>query len=108
VVVSCPSGAVLQHHGTDVAGQHRVYRRLGCLLPHHPRCRYPLFCPTPTPLLFPSWLVMDLAFLSPPWVLLLVLFVFLIFLLLLRWFTIFFPFTSLLLTIHVPLNLTLL
>ena len=30
------SGAVLQHHGTDAAGQHRVDRRLGCILPHHP------------------------------------------------------------------------
>ena len=45
------SGAVLQHHGTDAADQHRVDRRLGCLLPYHPRCRYPLLCPTPTPLL---------------------------------------------------------
>ena len=45
------TGAVLQRHGADAAGQHRVDRRLGCFLPHHPRCRYPLFCPTPTPLL---------------------------------------------------------
>jgi len=48
---------------------------------------------------------MGLAFLSPPWVLLLV---FLMFLLLLRWFTTFFPFASLLLTTPVLLNLTLL
>ena len=45
------SGAVLQHHETDAADQHRVDRRLGCLVPHHSRCWYPLFCPTPTPLL---------------------------------------------------------
>jgi len=30
------ASAVLQHHGTDTASQHRVDRRLGCLLPHHP------------------------------------------------------------------------
>jgi hypothetical protein len=29
------SCAVLQHHGTNAAGQHRVDRRLGCLVPHH-------------------------------------------------------------------------
>ena len=58
-----------------------------------------------TPLFLLSWLVMDLVFLSPPWVLLLV---FLMFLLLLRWFITFFPFASLLLTTLVLLNLTLL
>jgi hypothetical protein len=58
--------------------------------------------------LLPSWLVMGLAFLSPLWVLLLVFFAFLMSLLLLRWFTTFFPFASLLLIILVPLNLTLL
>jgi hypothetical protein len=51
------------------------------------------------------WLVMGLAFLSPPWVLLLV---FLMFFLLLKWFTAFFPFVSLLLTTPVLSNLTLL
>src|SRR6185312_12921619 len=59
---------------------------------------------TPLVLLL-SWLVMGLAFLSPPWVLLLV---FLMLLLLLKWFTIFFPFVSLLLTTPVLSNLTLL
>ena len=49
---------------------------------------------TPLVLLL-SWLVMGLAFLSPLWVLLLV---FLMFLLLFKWFTTFFPFASLLLT----------
>ena len=44
-------GAVPQRLGADAAGQHRVDRRLECLLPHHPTCRHPLFCPTPTPLL---------------------------------------------------------
>jgi len=29
------AGAVLQYHGADTAGQHRVDRRLRCLLPHH-------------------------------------------------------------------------
>ena len=58
--------------------------------------------------LLPSWLVMGLAFLSPRWVLLLVLFAFLMFLLLLRWFTTFFSFASLLLITIVPLNFTLL
>ena len=54
----------------------------------------------------PSIMVGDgLAFLSPPWVLLLV---FLMFLLLIKWFTTFFPFTSLLLTTLVILKLTLL
>jgi hypothetical protein len=57
---------------------------------------------TPLVLLL-SWLVMGLAFLSPPWVLLLV---FLMFLVLLEWFTTFFPFASLLLTIPVLSNLT--
>ena len=52
----------------------------------------------------PSIMVGDgLAFLSPPWVLLLV---FLMFLLLLKWFTTFFLFASLLLTTHVLSNLT--
>jgi hypothetical protein len=59
---------------------------------------------TPLVLLL-SWLVMGLAFLSPPWVLLLV---FLMFLLLLKWFTTFFLFASLLLTTPVLSNLTLL
>jgi len=58
-----------------------------------------------TPLVLLSWLVMGLAFLSPPWVLLLV---FLMFLLLLKWFTTFFLFASLLLTTPVLSNLTLL
>jgi hypothetical protein len=57
---------------------------------------------TPLALLL-SWLVMGPAFLSPPWVLLLV---FLMFLLLLEWFTTFFLFTSLLLTTPVLSNLT--
>ena len=57
---------------------------------------------TPLVLLL-SWLVMGLAFLSPPWVLLLV---FLMFLLLLKWFTTFFLFASLLLTTPVLSNLT--
>ena len=57
---------------------------------------------TPLVLLL-SWLVMDLAFLSPLWVLLLV---FLMFLLLLKWFTTFFLFASLLLTTPVLSNLT--
>src|SRR6185295_14958895 len=49
-------------------------------------------------------LVMGLAFLSPSWILLLV---FLMFLLLLKWFTTFFLFASLLLTTPVLSNLTL-
>ena len=57
---------------------------------------------TPLVLLL-SWLVMSLAFLSLPWVLLLV---FLMFLLLLKWFTTFFLFASLLLTTPVLSNLT--
>src|SRR6185295_456673 len=62
-----------------------------------------------TPLvLLPSWLVTGLAFLSPPWVLLLALFVFPMSLLLLRWFITFFPFVSLQLTNVVPLSLILL
>ena len=56
-----------------------------------------------TPLVLLSWLVMGLAFLSPPWVLLLV---FLMFLLFLKWFITFFLFASLLLTTHVLSNLT--
>ena len=64
------SGAVLQHHGTDAADQHRVDRRLGCLVPHHSRCWYSLLSDPHTPLvLLLSWLVMGLAFLSPPWIL---------------------------------------
>ena len=51
-----------------------------------------------TTLVLPSWLVMGLAFLSPPWVLLLVLFFFTMSLLLLRWF----------ITILVPSSLILL
>jgi hypothetical protein len=45
------SGAIFHHHGVDTVGQHRVDRRLGCLLPYHPRCWYSLLCPTPTSLL---------------------------------------------------------
>ena len=59
-----------------------------------------------TPLiLLLSWLVMGLDFLSPPWVLLLI---FLMFLLLLKWFTAFFSFIRLLLTTLVLSNLTFL
>jgi len=62
-----------------------------------------------TPLvLLPSWLVTGLAFLSPPWVLLLVLFSFPMSLLLLRWFITFFPFVSSQLTILVLSSLILL
>ena len=57
---------------------------------------------TPLVLLL-SWLVMGLVFLPPPWVLHLV---FLLFLLLLKWFTTFFLFASLLLTTPVLSNLT--
>ena len=58
-----------------------------------------------TPLvLLPSWLVTGLALLSPPWVLLLALFVFPISLLLLKWFITFFPFVSLQLTILAQLS----
>ena len=102
------TGVVLQLHGADAAGQHRVDRRLGCLLPHHPTCWYPLLSDPHTPLvLLPLWLVMGLALLSPPWVLLLTLFIFPMSLLLLRWFITFFPFVNLQLTILVPSSLIL-
>src|SRR6185436_13664010 len=62
-----------------------------------------------TPLVpLPSWLVTGFAFLSPPWVLLLILFFFSMSLLLIRWFITFFPFVSLQLTILVPSSLILL
>jgi hypothetical protein len=61
-----------------------------------------------TPLVLPSWSVMDPVFRSLLWVLLPVLFVSLMSLLLLRWFIIFFLFVNLQLTILVPWSLTLL
>jgi len=57
-------------------------------------------------LLLLSWLVMGPVSLSPPWVLLMVLFAFRMFLLLLKWSTIFFPSVSLLLITLVLSNLT--
>jgi hypothetical protein len=61
-----------------------------------------------TPLVLPSWSVMALVFRSLLWVLLTILFVSLMSLLLLRWFTIFFLFVNLQLTILVLWSLTLL
>jgi hypothetical protein len=69
------SSAGIQHHGGDTTCPHQVDRRLGCLLPHHPDAS--LLLSDPHLLIrLRSWLVMDLVFLSPPWVVLLVPFVF--------------------------------